>query len=107
MSAADQHTLDAFHQALGMIPETDEPPAAPAADAPIGWQGKVVQILRTAGADTWMSAGEVRDALAEHGTDLARQTVSTALAKMARRGQIRTQGTGTHTVYAALEHTGR
>ena len=109
LSDSDQDTIDAFHRALGMIPETDEPPTQPdpATEAPIGWHGKAVQILRNAGTDTWLSAGEVRDALAADGTDLARQTVSTALSKMARRRQIRTRGTGPNTVYAAPENTAR
>ncbi len=120
----DEKEIAAFHAVLGNLPETDEPPtrdvpsgslpganepsARPgaASDAPIGWHGKAVQILRNAGTDTWMSAGEVRDALAADGTDLARQTVSSALADMARRGQIRTRGTGSSTAYAAPEASG-
>lgn len=125
LSDRDEKEIAAFQAALGMLPEIDESPTgttesgsqrdtndsqarpATAPDAPIAWRGKVVQILRAAGADTWMSAGDIRDALAADGTDLARQTVSTALANMARRNQIRTRGTGPNTVYAAPETTGR
>lgn len=125
LSDRDENEIAAFHAALGILPETDEPPtgaadtgslpganepsarSGAASDAPIGWQGKAVQILRQAGSDTWMSAGEVRDALAAEGTDMARQTVSTALARMARRHQIRVRGTGPNTVYAARDSTGR
>lgn len=114
LSDRDEHEIAAFHAALGKLPETDEPAtraahsdSPPATDAPIAWRGKAVQILREAGTDTWMSASEIRDALAASGTDMSRQTVSTALADMARRGQIRTRGTGSSTAYSAPESTGR
>ncbi|MBS2536602.1 hypothetical protein KGQ20_27960 [Catenulispora sp. NF23] len=118
LSEQEEDEIAAFHAALGNLPETDEPPAQPAGqpepiepsarpatapDTPIAWRGKAVQILRGAGTDTWMSVKEIRDALADGGTDLARQTVSTALADMARRHQVRTRGTGSSTAYAAPE----
>jgi hypothetical protein len=101
--------IDEFLREIKALPEIDEPSArsAPAPDGPIAWRGKAVKILRDAGTDAWMSASEIRDALAADGTDLARQTVSTALADMARRHQLRTRGTGSSTVYAAPEDAGR
>ncbi|WP_194894700.1 hypothetical protein [Catenulispora pinisilvae] len=121
LSERQEDEIAAFHAALGNLPETDEPPAQPAGqpgtnepsarpatapETPIAWRGKAVQILRSAGTDTWMSVKEIRDALADGGTDLARQTVSTALADMARRRQVRTRGTGSSTAYAAPEDPG-
>ncbi|MBS2534150.1 hypothetical protein KGQ20_15360, partial [Catenulispora sp. NF23] len=108
LSAADEHAVAEFQRVLGMVPEISEPdraeaqqdPVAPEA-GPAAWRGQVIEILRQAGPDAWMSTRAIREALAAQGLELGRQIVSEALAGMARKKHIRTRGTGPTTEYSA------
>lgn len=89
--AMAEELLAEIHQRYG---STGEPPTP-------SWRDAALSILRTAGGDAWLSTSQVRTALDDRGVTIGRPALSTALAEMARTGEVRKRGTGPQTEYNA------
>lgn len=118
-----ERVLDEFRVWLDKLPTADgddqaEPPAGrpqppaslnlttrPARDNTQGpsWKAAALQLLAEAGPEVWLSTGVVKDRLEALGVTIGRSALSTALAEMARKGEIRKRGTGPQTEYSTAQ----
>lgn len=101
---AEDHTDELFADIIGNM-EIADPRTRPglwerADQLNAGWRAAVLELL-TNNPTPWRSTADILEELETQGITVARQTLATELAALARRGTIRSNGKGgAHTRYA-------